>query len=275
LKKICVYARFWNVVGDGNLFQTRFWGLDAPFRRRDNHRMMGTIEGLSLAVACFVGGHFILSSVNIRKHAITALGETGFRASYSLLAIASMVWSVMAYGAAPEIALWRAGMTLTHVPVVLMPFACILAVAGLSSRSITVVGGESMAGEPDAVSGITTITRHPFLWALTLWAIGHIAASGDAAGLILFGGMAVLALGGMAHIDHRRHLALGSNWGPVVMTTSVMPFLAAIQGRRPIDWRGIGWARFAGGIALYFAMPFLHAWAGKPILPDFLTNILP
>lgn len=237
--------------------------------------MIGTIEGLSLAVACFVGGHFILSSVNIRKHAITVLGETGFRAAYSLTAIASMAWTVMAYRAAPEIALWQAGMALTHVPVVVMPIACILAVAGLTSRTVTMVGGESLAGEPDAVSGIITITRHPFLWGVTLWAIGHIAASGDAAGLILFGGMAVLALGGMAHIDHRRHLAMGSNWGPVVMTTSVTPFLAAIQGRHPIDWRGIGWARFAGGIVLYLAMPFLHALAGVPILPDFLFNILP
>ncbi len=236
--------------------------------------MMGTIEGLSLAVACFVGGHFILSSVNIRNRAVAALGETGFRAFYSLIAIASMAWTVMAYRAAPEIALWQAGMALANLPVVVMPFACILAVAGLTSRSITVVGGEGMAGEPDAISGITTITRHPFLWGVTLWAIGHIAASGDAAGLVLFGGMAVLALGGMAHIDHRRHVAMGSDWGPVVMTTSVTPFLAAIQGRRPIDWRGIGWARLAGGTVLYLAMPFLHAWAGKPILPDFLFDIL-
>jgi len=236
--------------------------------------MIGTIEGLSLAVACFVGGHFILSSVNVHKHAAALLGDTGFRALYSLLAILSMVWTVMAYKAAPDIELWRAGMVLTHVPVIVMPFACILFVAGLTSRTITMVGGESLAGDPGAISGITTITRHPFLWGVALWAIGHIASNGTAAGLVLFGGMAVLALGGMAHIDHRRRLATGSNWGPVAMTTSAMPFLAAIQGRHPIDWGGIGWARLAGGIVLYFAIPFLHAWAGIPILPDFLLNLL-
>jgi uncharacterized membrane protein len=237
--------------------------------------MIGTIEGLSLAVACFVGGHFILSSVNVRGHAVAALGETGFRAFYSLVAVATIAWTAMAYRAAPEVALWSAGMTLTHVPAVLMPFACILLVAGLTSRTVTMVGGESLAGEPDAVSGIATITRHPFLWGVVLWAVGHIAANGEAAGLVLFGGMLILALGGMAHIDHRRRLAMGPEWGPIVMTTSVLPFLAAIQGRRRIDWRDIGWTRFAGGIVLYFALPFLHAWMGVPILPDFLMNILP
>ena len=90
---------------------------------------------------------------------------------------------------------------------------------------------------------------------------------------LALGGMAVLALGGMAHIDHRRRLALGADWGPVAMTTSVIPFLAAIQGRTRIDWRGIGWSRFLGGIALAIALPFLHPWiSGKEIVPQFVLQ---
>jgi uncharacterized membrane protein len=170
--------------------------------------------------------------------------------------------------------LWGAGIKLTHVPAVLMPFACILVVAGLTSRTVTMVGGESLAGEPDAVSGIATITRHPFLWGVALWAIGHIVADGEAAGLVLFGGMLVLALGGMAHIDHRRRLTMGPDWGPIALTTSAIPFLAAIQGRRRIDWRGIGWARPAGGIVLAIALPFLHPWlSGEAIVPDFVMAL--
>jgi uncharacterized membrane protein len=236
--------------------------------------MIGSIEGLSLAVACFVGGHFILSSVNIRKLVIAALGETGFRALYSLVAVATMAWTVMAYRAAPEIELWQASMALTHVAAVLMPIACILAVAGLTTRSVTMVGGEAMAGEPDAVSGIATITRHPFLWGVALWAIGHIVANGEAAGLVLFGGMLALALGGMAHIDHRRRVAVGSDWGPIALTTSAIPFLAAIQGRHRIDWRGIGWLRPGAGIVLAVALPFLHPWlSGQTIVPDFIMAL--
>ncbi|MBE9554815.1 MAG: NnrU protein, partial [Proteobacteria bacterium] len=146
--------------------------------------MTGTIASLSLAVACFVGGHFILSSVSVRGRAVAILGETGFRAFYSLAAVVTMAWTVIAYRAAPEIELWRTSMTLTHVPAVLMPLACILCVAGLTTRSVTMVGGEDMAGEPDTVFGIATITRHPFLWGVALWAIGHIVANGEAAGLV-------------------------------------------------------------------------------------------
>ncbi len=35
------------------------------------------------------------------------------------------------------------------------------------------------------------------------------------------------------------------------MRTSAMPFVAAIQGRTAIDWKGIGLWRPALGIALY------------------------
>ena len=236
--------------------------------------MSGSIEILVVAVACFVGGHFVLSGTSVRTALIGILGEAGFRGVYSLAAMATLAWTVIAYGAAPRVELWASNMGLTHVAAVLMPFACILAVAGITSRTVTMVGGESLAQSPQPAAGIVSITRHPFLWAVALWAVSHIAANGDVASVILFGGMAVLALGGMAHIDHRRRLALGADWGPVAMTTSVVPFLAAIQGRNRIDWRGIGWARLAGGVALAVALPFLHPWiSGKAIVPEFVLQL--
>ncbi len=237
--------------------------------------MLGTIEGLSFAVACFVGGHFVLSSLRVRRPLIRALGEGPFRAIYSMAALGTLIWAIMAYRAAPENPLWTAGIGLIQIPVILMVFACMLAVAGMTTRNVTMVGGESMAGEPHAVSGIVTITRHPFLWAVTLWSGGHIATNGDLASVVFFGGFGLLALGGMAHIDHRRKNAMGADWGPIAMTTSVIPFLAAIQGRRSIDWRGIGWVRFAGGVALYLALPVAHPWiAGISIIPDFLLTMI-
>src|SRR3546814_13569424 len=70
--------------------------------------------------------------------------------------------------------------------------------------------------------------------------------------------MAVLAIGGMLHIDHRRREILGSSWGPVALTTSAVPFLAATQGRSRIDWAGIGLWRVAGGLALYLVLLLAH-----------------
>lgn len=229
---------------------------------------------LVLAIGSFVGGHFLLSSARIRGVVTGVLGEAGYRVGYSLVALASLTWTVFAFGAAPYVEIWAPYAGLMHVPTVLMPIACVLAVAGVTTPTVTMVGGEALAQNPQPVSGITTVTRHPFLWAVGLWAIGHIAANGDVASVIVFGGMAVLAFGGMAHIDHRRRVALGAGWGPIALATSVVPFAAALQGRSGIDWQGIGWARVAGGVALAAVLPFLHPWiSGKPIVPGFVMQL--
>lgn len=220
-----------------------------------------------MAVAVFVGGHFFLSSVAVREPVIKALGPIGFRLLYSVAALASFAWTIHAYRAAPAMPLWDPGPGLRHAPLLVMPIAAILLVAGNSTVNVTSVGGERHADGVRPVGGIMTVTRHPMLWGIGLWAVAHLLANGDQASVILFGGMAVLAFGGMAHIDHRRRDALGGAWGPIALTTSVVPFAAALQGRTKIDWAGIGPWRPLAGIALYGALILLHGWAGVPVWP--------
>ena len=242
--------------------------LDGAGWGANNARMIGTIETLLLAVAIFVGGHFFLSSVTVREPIIKTLGETGFRVSYSVLALGAMVWTVVAYNAAPRLVLWQPTPGLLAIPLIVMPFACILVVASLSTPNITMVAGEHHADQPHPAPGIMTITRHPGLWGFGLWSMAHLLANGDDASLALFGGIAVLCFGGMWHIDQRRRITLGSAWGPVALTTSVIPFQAALQRRTKIDWPGIGLARVAAGLALYTALLLTHGWAiGVSVIP--------
>lgn len=224
-------------------------------------RMIGTMQALFLAVAAFVGGHFILSSVAVRQGVIKAIGENGFRLLYSAFALATLVWVVAAYGKAPVVVLWPVSRGLWYLPFFVLPFACILLVAAVTTQNVTMIAGERYLDGPRPMWGIVTVTRHPMLWGIGLWAVSHLLANGDQASLILFGGMAILAFGGMAHIDARRRASLGAAWGPVALTTSVVPFLAAIQGRTRIDWAGIGLARVAGGLAVYAAFLLTHGWA--------------
>ena len=137
----------------------------------------------------------------------------------------------------------------------------LLLVGSLRPSNPTLAGPDMILKGELPVRGFTKITRHPMLWGIGLWAVSHLLANGDQASLILFGGMAILAFGGMAHIDARRRASLGAAWGPVALTTSVVPFLAAIQGRTRIDWAGIGLARVAGGLAVYAAFLLTHGWA--------------
>lgn len=221
--------------------------------------MLGSLNALLAATVVFVGGHFLLSSQPLRDPAVKWLGPQGFVTVYSLAATGALLWMAAAYAEAPVLPVWTPPPVLGWVPVVLMPFAAILVVASLTTRSPTLVGGEKYgAGPADPAPGILRITRHPFLWGASLWAVGHLAVNGDAASIILFGGILVLSVGGMRHIDQRRERSLGAAWGPIVLTTSVVPFQALLARRTRFDWKGIGVWRPIAGLALYAALLHLH-----------------
>jgi uncharacterized membrane protein len=235
--------------------------------------MLGSLNALLAATVAFVGGHFLLSSAPLRAPLVKALGPGGFTPVYSLLVGAAFVWMLFAYGAAPDITLWYPPPALRWVPLLVMPFALFLAVAGLTTPNPTAVGGEKVvaraAGTPHGlVGGIFTVTRHPFLWGAALWAASHLLVNGSVADLVLMGGVLVLSLGGMLHIDRRREAALGSAWGPIRLTTSLVPLAAVIERRNRLDWRGIGWWRPVVALLLYAALLHGHALiTGVAVLP--------
>ena len=228
--------------------------------------MLGTLQALFAATVTFIAAHFILSSAPVRTALVRRFGEGRFLGLYSLVVAAAFVWLLLAFASAPVSILWAAPRVFALLPVVVMPVACILVVCGLTSPNPTMAGAQFRDQQP--IAGIVTITRHPFLWGTGLWALSHIPINGEAASLLLFAGIAVLSFGGMAHIDQRKADALGAAWGPIALTTSVVPFAAAAAGRTKVDWAGIGWPRLAGGVALYVVLVGLHPMViGVPAHP--------
>jgi uncharacterized membrane protein len=205
----------------------------------------------------FVGGHFLLSWPPLRERVIARIGQGAFTAAYSLLMVVLLIWVVAAYRVAPPWVLWDFGPGINLVPVLAMPFALMLVVAGLTSRNPTAVMGEGLLTRGLPVTGILTISRHPFLSGAAIWSVAHLIANGDAASAMLFGGMACLSVGGMFAIDHKRLLKLGRSWADFAARTSRIPLGAAFSGRVQIDWAGIGWVRPAIAMVLYAA---LFAW---------------
>ncbi|MPZ09640.1 MAG: NnrU protein [Kiloniellaceae bacterium] len=223
--------------------------------------MLETTDALIAATLAFVGGHFLLSSRPVRPLLNARFGERGFRLVYSAVMVATLVWMLAAYRSAPFVPVWDPALVLGWVPLLVMPLASILLVAGLTSPNPTLVGGERfLDGAPGSPAvGILSITRHPFLWGTGLWALSHLLANGDLASMAMMSGIAVLSFGGMRHIDLRRESNLGASWGPMKLTTSVLPFAAALTGRTKVDWRGIGWWRPALGLVVYAALLHLHS----------------
>lgn len=224
---------------------------------------MENLNELLAATALFVGSHFMLSSAALRAPLRERLGESGFRGLYSVVALASLAWMLFAYGAAPYIELWSPPAILRWVPLLVMPVAFVLVVAGVTIRSPTAVGGDALATDSaaDPAPGILRVTRHPFLWGVALWALCHLLVNGDAASWLMMGGVALLAFGGMLHIDQRREAALGGGWGPIKLTTSVLPFAAIASRRTTMDWQGLGWWRPVAGLALYLVFLAAHPLA--------------
>ena len=233
--------------------------------------MTGGINTVLAATLLFVGGHFLLSSRALRGPLFRAFGPRWFAPAYSGAVGAAMVWMIAAYNAAPYVEIWPYLPALAWIPVVVMPVAIFLIVAGVSTPNPTMMGAErstDIGGPGNPAQGIITVTRHPFLWGAALWALSHVAVNGDLASLIVMGGIAVLSLGGMSHIDRRREDALGADWGPIKLTTSVIPFAAAASGRTKIDWPGIGWWRPVAALAIYVVLLHLHGWVfGVSALP--------
>ncbi len=218
--------------------------------------MIGTIGGVALAAAVFVASHIVLSSTPLRGVLVGRLGEAGFRVAYSAVALAALVWLVAAHGVAPYVEIWGPSAATRHLPLVVMPFAAILLVAGVTVRNPAGMIAPAPGG--DAAPGILKVTRHPVMWAIALWALVHMAANGDAASLLLFGALALLALAGMALIDRRKAAELGAAWGPVLLTTSALPFAAMLSGRATFRFAEIGAWRVLAGVALYLALLLLH-----------------
>ena len=224
---------------------------------------------LIAAVLVFVGGHFLLCGKPLRQGLIARLGPQAARGLTALALLASFLWMIYAYGRAPDWQLWSPPPGFAWVPLLVMPFACILLVAALTTASPTGVAGATMVqdapGSP--IVGILTVTRHPMLWAFALWAASHLFIAGKLSSVIMLLGILLLSLGGMWHIDQRREAELGGAWGPVKLTSSLLPFLAIANGRCQADWAGIGWPRLVGGLVLYVVILLLHgSLIGRPLL---------
>ncbi len=222
--------------------------------------MTGTLVWLALSVAAFVGSHLLLSARPIRHALVALLGEMAFLGVYSSIALATFVWMIEAYAAAPYLELWSPPTALRHLSLTVMPFACILVVAGLTSPSPAAVSLDPQALAIRDPLGIQKITRHPVMWGFALWGVSHLLANGDAAAMLLFGGNTALALLGALHIDARKHLLLGHRWQRFASATSFVPFEAIIRGRTSVSVREIGWWRIGSGLVLYVLLLMAHPW---------------
>ncbi|HAX78574.1 MAG TPA: hypothetical protein DCY88_22760 [Cyanobacteria bacterium UBA11372] len=112
-------------------------------------------------------------------------------------------------------------------------------------------------------TGIIRITRHPQMVGQLIWCIAHTLWIGTSFTLLTSIGLVLHHLFGVWHGDKRLLHRYGEAFAAVKARTTVIPFLAILQGRQTLVWSEflrpayLGVAVFVG--ALWWAHPFLMA----------------
>ena len=202
---------------------------------------MDPLTTLAVAAASFVGTHFLLSHP-LRAPLVKAFKPGGFTIVYALVAFGTLGWMAHAYRAAPATdPLWVVGEGIWGPVTLIMLLASLLLMGSL-------IGNPALPG-PVVTSapvprGVFTITRHPMMWAMAIWALCHIAVYPVAANIIVAVAVLVLALVGSLLQDAKKAALQPGMWPEWERRTSWLPFGAILAGKtqlggfRPHDWAG-------------------------------------
>ena len=225
---------------------------------------MSPIVNLALATLALVGTHLALSHP-LRRALVARVGERGFLGLYSLIAIATLGWMILAYRSGDDSnPFWVAPFWWWGVASALMLLASILLVGSLNGNPAF----PSPDGSPRAVPpprGVFAITRHPMNWSFIVWALVHISISGSARNLIVASGVLVLAVLGSLGQDRKKARLVGEPWLAWQHRTSFIPFAGLLQGKA--RWRDAapGWIVAAVGLILWALATSYHVPVVSPL----------
>jgi len=223
-----------------------------------------------VALAAFILLHVGLSATGLRAVAVRAMGAGPYRGLFSLASAAVFAAVVVTYGGArndpANVALWTPPAGMRHATYLLAGIGVTLGFAGLFTPGPTLAGAEGLLAKPGIARGVLRITRHPFLWGVALWGLGHALVNPELAPTLLFVGLAVMVLFGTRSIDKKGRARAGLD--AFAAETSNVPFAAILQGRAKPDFAGMAIPLVAGGAAaaaILWAHPILfgvHALPG-------------
>ncbi|MDE2435186.1 MAG: MFS transporter [Sphingomonadales bacterium] len=210
------------------------------------------LANLIAASLAFVGTHFALSHP-LRRAVTGAVGEKGFQAVYSLVALATFAWMVLAFRAVPiGVPAWNGQSDL----------AWAIATAVMLVASVLLVGsflGNPALPAPNAANlakhgphGVFFITRHPMMWSFTFWGLAHVLVSPTPRVIVLSGALAILALAGSRMQDRKKEVLMGGAWSQWERKTSFWPRFGGLARSGAVPW--------IGGIALWLGASWLHGW---------------
>lgn len=207
------------------------------------------ILSLAFGMISFVGTHLLLSHP-LRAGMTRQFGDNGFLGIYSLVALVTFTWTVIAFGqASPAPQLWDGQALLPWA------LACALTVVATALFLASFMGNPALAGTD--ISGLSTrlpsgvfkVTRHPMMSAFGLWGIAHILVAPSPRTIILAGGITALAVIGSRGQDAKKVALHGQDWRVWMKRTSFLP--------RPAAFRHLG-LFWVGALPVWMLLTWLH-----------------
>ncbi|MEQ1618458.1 MAG: NnrU family protein [Terricaulis sp.] len=228
------------------------------------------MDSFTAALTAFVALHVGVSATGLRGRIVSRIGEGAYRSVFSVASLGLLVWLIQSYAAMRRDlfnplneSLWAPIDAVRWIGEGIAFLGVALAVAGALTPGPTYAGFESTLKQDAPAKGLLRVTRHPFLWGVSLWSVGHLLVNGERFALMLFGALGVMALFGARSIDRKGRARNLEAWVRFEAATSNVPFAAIVQGRNSFDVSELGW-RLAVGVALAVLVGIFHGdWLGS------------
>lgn len=226
---------------------------------------------LAIAGLAFLAIH-IIPATPLRRSVTAAIGEGPYMGLFSLLSVILIFFWVQGFrSAGSDAVLWAYPAWWPYLKAVILLFAAVLFVGGLSSPNPTLPRAGQLLERPDVGAGIFAVTRHPMMWAFGLWGIAHFISLPNWRSFWFFGLFAATAILGAVLQERRKAEEFGASWDRFTAKTSFVPFGAILSGRAKLDLGQIGWWRIGLAVVIWALFLYLHGWLiGVSALPGLI-----
>ena len=124
---------------------------------------------LIIGIIVMIGIHLVPTFPELRERLVGQLGQNGYRLLFSVVSTLGLVLLIWGFAKAPVVQVWSPPSWTRYVAMVLMLPVFVLLIAAY-------VPGQ-----------IKAKVKHPFVDAISTWALAHLIANGDFASILLFG----------------------------------------------------------------------------------------
>jgi uncharacterized membrane protein len=166
---------------------------------------------LIIGLVVLLGAHVFVTFRDARARLMARLGQNGYRALFSVVAIVGLVLIVWGYGeyrAHEWVHIWSPPAFMRHITVGLMLFASIFITAAF------------------VPSRIKMWLKHPMLASVKTWALAHLLSNGDLGSILLFGSFLAWAV--YARIATKKRGDLGATTAPAGWTNDIIVVVVGV-----------------------------------------------